>query len=141
MTVGRLVKLAALWVTALLFSTQQSLCFSHHFERLLYRQLLDGYEALARPVENYSSPVKVKMGLLLQQLVDVDEKNQIVETNIWQQLVSAMAANVIRDGATETECVLAMERLSPEMGSSAARRRNGSPLSSWEDLETRCVAV
>lgn len=50
-------------------------------------QLLDGLEPLERPVENSSSPVVVSMGVVLQQLISVDERNMLVEVNAWLKLV------------------------------------------------------
>lgn len=53
------------------------------FERRLYEDLLKSYDPLARPVKNSSEPVLVSLGISLQQILDVDEKNQIIQTNIW----------------------------------------------------------
>ncbi|CAI4228193.1 unnamed protein product [Auanema sp. JU1783] len=53
---------------------------------LLYNKLLEEYEPLERPVENASEPVKVKIGLALQQIITVDEKNQVVDVNAWLKL-------------------------------------------------------
>ena len=55
-------------------------------EANLYGQLLEDYEPLERPVANASEPVIVRMGLVLQQIVDVDEKNQVVDVNAWLKL-------------------------------------------------------
>ncbi|EYC40298.1 hypothetical protein Y032_0620g740 [Ancylostoma ceylanicum] len=52
----------------------------------LYTKLLENYEPLERPVANSSEPVDVKMGLVLQQIVSVDEKNQVVDVNAWLKL-------------------------------------------------------
>ncbi|KAI1719543.1 neurotransmitter-gated ion-channel ligand binding domain-containing protein [Ditylenchus destructor] len=41
------------------------------------------YNILERPVENHSQPVVVYLKVSLQQLIDVDEKNQIVWCNAW----------------------------------------------------------
>ncbi|CAP25919.2 Protein CBR-ACR-25 [Caenorhabditis briggsae] len=49
----------------------------------LYTELLEDYEPLERPIENSSEAVMVRMGLVLQQIVDVDEKNQVVDVNAW----------------------------------------------------------
>uniref|UniRef100_A0A914C6Q3 Uncharacterized protein n=1 Tax=Acrobeloides nanus TaxID=290746 RepID=A0A914C6Q3_9BILA len=49
----------------------------------LYRELLTSYSSLVRPVKNALEPVKVLMRLHLQQIIDVDEKNQVVELNAW----------------------------------------------------------
>ncbi|VDN26180.1 unnamed protein product [Gongylonema pulchrum] len=48
-------------------------------EMRLYADLMTNYNALERPVSNSSAPLLVKMRLFLQQIVDVDEKNQIWE--------------------------------------------------------------
>ncbi|XP_063238844.1 neuronal acetylcholine receptor subunit alpha-7-like [Bacillus rossius redtenbacheri] len=55
-------------------------------ERRLLNELLDNYNTLERPVANESEPLEVKFGLTLQQIIDVDEKNQIVTTNAWLNL-------------------------------------------------------
>ncbi len=78
------------------------------FEKNLYRTLLADYEALARPVTNESEPVVVTLGITLQQIIDIvriqirrchtvsysalihslqDEKNQVMQTNIWLTFV------------------------------------------------------
>ena len=41
---------------------------------------------LERPVENEALPLQVELGLTLQQIIDMDEKNQILHTNIWLYL-------------------------------------------------------
>uniref|UniRef100_A0A0R3RWT7 Acetylcholine receptor subunit alpha-type acr-16 n=1 Tax=Elaeophora elaphi TaxID=1147741 RepID=A0A0R3RWT7_9BILA len=48
-------------------------------EKRLYTDLLTNYNILERPVSNSSTPLVIKMRLFLQQIVDVDEKNQIWE--------------------------------------------------------------
>ena len=45
------------------------------------------YQKLERPVANESDPVLLKFGLTLQQIMDVDEKDQIMMTNVWLNLV------------------------------------------------------
>ncbi|VDM52595.1 unnamed protein product [Angiostrongylus costaricensis] len=57
-------------------------------ERRLYTKLVDGYNKLARPVKNESEPVLVLLGLDFQQILDVDEKHQILHSNVWLRLVS-----------------------------------------------------
>lgn len=56
-------------------------------EMRLYNDLLTNYNALERPVGNASEPLVVKMRLFLQQIVDVDEKNQVVQINAWLRFV------------------------------------------------------
>ncbi|XP_050313456.1 neuronal acetylcholine receptor subunit alpha-7 isoform X1 [Anthonomus grandis grandis] len=55
-------------------------------EKKLLNKLLDNYNVLERPVANESEPLEVKFGLTLQQIIDVDEKNQILTTNAWLNL-------------------------------------------------------
>ncbi|KAL6436054.1 hypothetical protein ACFW04_005695 [Cataglyphis niger] len=64
----------------------QSLCGRH--EKRLLNHLLANYNTLERPVANESEPLEVKFGITLQQIIDVDEKNQILTTNAWLKLPS-----------------------------------------------------
>ncbi|XP_076277061.1 nicotinic acetylcholine receptor alpha6 isoform X4 [Lasioglossum baleicum] len=63
---------------------QGSLCGPH--EKRLLNDLLASYNTLERPVANESEPLEVKFGITLQQIIDVDEKNQILTTNAWLKL-------------------------------------------------------
>ncbi|ETN62386.1 hypothetical protein AND_005921 [Anopheles darlingi] len=56
-------------------------------EKRLLNNLLNTYNTLERPVANESDPLEVKFGLTLQQIIDVDEKNQILTTNAWLNLL------------------------------------------------------
>ncbi|XP_043282936.1 acetylcholine receptor subunit alpha-type acr-16 isoform X1 [Venturia canescens] len=55
-------------------------------EKQLLNNLLANYNILERPVANESEPLEVKFGITLQQIIDVDEKNQILTTNAWLKL-------------------------------------------------------
>ncbi|MED6287887.1 Neuronal acetylcholine receptor subunit alpha-7, partial [Characodon lateralis] len=55
-------------------------------QRKLYNDLMTGYNPLERPVFNDSQSLTVYFGLSLMQIMDVDEKNQVLTTNIWLQL-------------------------------------------------------
>ncbi|XP_058814428.1 acetylcholine receptor subunit alpha-type acr-16 isoform X9 [Topomyia yanbarensis] len=55
-------------------------------EKRLLNHLLATYNTLERPVANESESLKVKFGLTLQQIIDVDEKNQLLISNIWLSL-------------------------------------------------------
>ncbi|XP_055946725.1 neuronal acetylcholine receptor subunit alpha-7-like isoform X3 [Argiope bruennichi] len=55
-------------------------------EKRLLNKLLNDYNVLERPVANESEPLLLSFGLTLQQIIDVDEKNQIVVSNIWLNL-------------------------------------------------------
>ncbi|XP_075214857.1 neuronal acetylcholine receptor subunit alpha-7-like [Lycorma delicatula] len=65
-------------------STIESLQGPH--EKRLLHTLLDHYNVLERPVANESDPLQLSFGLTLMQIIDVDEKNQIVTTNAWLNL-------------------------------------------------------
>ncbi|XP_061098693.1 neuronal acetylcholine receptor subunit alpha-2-like isoform X2 [Conger conger] len=54
-----------------------------HAEDQLFKQLFIGYNKWSRPVPNISDVVIVKFGLSIAQLIDVDEKNQMMTTNVW----------------------------------------------------------
>merc|ERR1719245_1545885 len=56
------------------------------FERRLLNDLMEYYQKLERPVANESEAVQLKFGLSLQQIMDVDEKDQIMMTNVWLNL-------------------------------------------------------
>ncbi|TKR69995.1 hypothetical protein L596_022074 [Steinernema carpocapsae] len=58
-------------------------CSASYHERRLYEDLMRDYNNLERPVANHSHPVTVYLKVSLQQLIDVDEKNQIVFVNAW----------------------------------------------------------
>uniref|UniRef100_A0A7N6FF65 Cholinergic receptor, nicotinic, alpha 2b (neuronal) n=1 Tax=Anabas testudineus TaxID=64144 RepID=A0A7N6FF65_ANATE len=54
-----------------------------HAEDELFKTLFTGYNKWSRPVPNISDVVIVKFGLSIAQLIDVDEKNQMMTTNVW----------------------------------------------------------
>ena len=56
----------------------------------MLHDLMSNYQKLERPVANETEPVILKFGLTLQQIMDVDEKNQILTTNVWLNLVSVL---------------------------------------------------
>ena len=55
---------------------------SPHEQRLIQDLMLD-YNTLERPVGNESEALLLKLGLTLQQISAVDEKNQLLITNVW----------------------------------------------------------
>ncbi|XP_043671753.1 neuronal acetylcholine receptor subunit alpha-7-like isoform X1 [Vespula pensylvanica] len=55
-------------------------------EKRLLNNLLDAYNVLERPVGNESDPLVLSFGLTLMQIIDVDEKNQLLITNLWLKL-------------------------------------------------------
>ncbi|XP_032529179.2 neuronal acetylcholine receptor subunit alpha-7 isoform X2 [Danaus plexippus] len=74
---GLLLLLALLW--------PGEVSCGYHEKRLLHH-LLDHYNVLERPVVNESDPLQLSFGLTLMQIIDVDEKNQLLITNIWLKL-------------------------------------------------------
>ncbi|XP_069092729.1 neuronal acetylcholine receptor subunit beta-3 [Pleurodeles waltl] len=52
-------------------------------EDALLRNLFKGYQKWVRPVPNSNNTIKVHFGLKITQLVDVDEKKQLMTTNVW----------------------------------------------------------
>jgi len=56
-----------------------------HEKRLLHH-LLDKYNVLERPVANESEPIQISFGITLMQIIDVDEKNQILLSNMWLKM-------------------------------------------------------
>uniref|UniRef100_A0A803JJQ9 Cholinergic receptor, nicotinic alpha 4 n=1 Tax=Xenopus tropicalis TaxID=8364 RepID=A0A803JJQ9_XENTR len=54
-----------------------------HAEERLLKGLFSGYNKWSRPVANISDAVMVRFGLSIAQLIDVDEKNQMMTTNVW----------------------------------------------------------
>lgn len=67
------------------------ICGSH--ERRLLNDLLSNYNVLERPVANESEVLIVYFSLTLQQIIDVDEKNQNIITNMWLRLVCFISSN------------------------------------------------
>ncbi|CAF2385094.1 unnamed protein product [Rotaria sp. Silwood2] len=52
-------------------------------EQRLFYTLMTGYEKAVRPIRKSSEAVVVKLGITLTQIMDIDERNQIMTTNIW----------------------------------------------------------
>jgi len=58
-------------------------------KRLLY-ELMKGYNRYVLPVQSINQTVNVTIGLKLSQLSDIDERNQIMTTNVWLEHVKLM---------------------------------------------------
>jgi hypothetical protein len=56
-------------------------------EQLLIGRMLRNYDPASRPVFNASKPVIVRFGLAFIQICDMDERNQILTTNVWLEQV------------------------------------------------------
>ncbi len=55
-------------------------------ENELVTWLMDGYNREERPVRDESQPVELSVKLELRQILDLDEKNQVLKTNMWLHL-------------------------------------------------------
>lgn len=60
---------------------------SHDMENQLYEDLLFYYNKVPRPVKNSSNILTVYVGASLIRIIDVDEKNQVLTTNLWLEMV------------------------------------------------------
>ncbi|CAJ0923110.1 unnamed protein product, partial [Mesorhabditis belari] len=56
------------------------------FESQLYEDLLYDYNRIPRPVRNSSDILTVDVGASLIRIIDVDEKNQVLTTNLWLEM-------------------------------------------------------
>ncbi|XP_026228177.1 neuronal acetylcholine receptor subunit alpha-7-like [Anabas testudineus] len=74
----------ALWLLILATLLQVSVQGPH--QRFLLRELLRDYNRMERPVANDSQALIVHFSFTLMQVMDVDEKNQILTTNAWLQM-------------------------------------------------------
>ncbi|XP_023674175.1 neuronal acetylcholine receptor subunit non-alpha-3-like isoform X1 [Paramormyrops kingsleyae] len=52
-------------------------------EDTLLRDLFHDYQKWVRPIQHANDTITVRFGLKISQLVDVDEKNQLMTTNVW----------------------------------------------------------
>ncbi|CAN9513610.1 unnamed protein product [Ophioblennius macclurei] len=74
----------ALWLLILATLLRVSVQGPH--QRFLLRELLRDYNPMERPVANDSQTLTVQFSFTLIQVMDVDEKNQILTTNAWLQM-------------------------------------------------------
>ena len=54
----------------------------------MQENLIKEYNTLVRPVSKNSDQLVVKFGIKLTQILDVDEKNQVLITNVWLKHVN-----------------------------------------------------
>ncbi|XP_065565157.1 acetylcholine receptor subunit alpha-type acr-16-like isoform X11 [Artemia franciscana] len=71
-------------ISILLILVKES--FQGPHEKRLLHHLLDHYNTLERPAANESEPLQISLGMTLMQIIDVDEKNQLLITNMWLKL-------------------------------------------------------
>ncbi|XP_013388519.1 neuronal acetylcholine receptor subunit alpha-9 isoform X2 [Lingula anatina] len=75
-----------IWTIFLVFIAFPGFCFPADIERQLVQSLMVNYDVDVRPVENTSVPIVVKLGMALNQIIDVDEVNQIIVSSVWFRL-------------------------------------------------------
>ena len=56
-------------------------------EEQLFKELFQGYNPLIRPVQNLDDTINVSFSIALLQLISVVEKEQVLKTNVWLQVV------------------------------------------------------
>lgn len=64
-------------------------------EKRLIRDLIRDYKSLGimgRPVKDQNETITISYGLSLIQIMDLDERNQILTTNVWATYVSPNVA-------------------------------------------------
>ncbi|XP_008543969.1 acetylcholine receptor subunit beta-like 1 isoform X1 [Microplitis demolitor] len=71
------------FISFFLIFTFISVCLCTKDEERLVRDLFRGYNKFIRPVRNMTDKVHVKFGLTFVQLINVDEKNQVMKANVW----------------------------------------------------------
>ncbi|KAG4071071.1 hypothetical protein HA402_002743 [Bradysia odoriphaga] len=57
-----------------------------NYETLLLNDLLKDYDKRSRPVEDVHSPLTINFSISLHQILQVDEKHQVITTNMWRFL-------------------------------------------------------
>ncbi|XP_060550284.1 neuronal acetylcholine receptor subunit alpha-7-like [Pantherophis guttatus] len=57
-------------------------------QRQLLKDLMEDYLPLERPVGDDAQAITVHFTLSLMQIMDLDEKNQVLITNVWLQMFS-----------------------------------------------------
>ncbi|XP_032989678.1 neuronal acetylcholine receptor subunit alpha-2 isoform X1 [Rhinolophus ferrumequinum] len=77
-----MTKLGLWWLLLIPAASAQRVPHTQAEDRL-FKHLFRGYNRWARPVPNTSDVVNVRFGLSIAQLIDVDEKNQMMTTNVW----------------------------------------------------------
>ncbi|CAF1340479.1 unnamed protein product [Rotaria sp. Silwood1] len=56
-------------------------------EEQLFKELFQNYNPLIRPVRNVEETITVSFSIALLQLISVVEKEQVLKTNVWLQVV------------------------------------------------------
>ena len=79
-----MAKSDTLWIfCTFLMGSLCNVIFGATNEHRLLNNLLMEYQKYERPVANESLPVSLNFSLSLQQIIDLDERNQLLITNLW----------------------------------------------------------
>lgn len=123
-----------------------AVCFAGYNEKRLLHDLLDTYNTLERPVVNESDPLQISFGLTLMQIIDVDEKNQMLVTNIWLKLVSNGLKRCSLFPPSATQIILQLLTLAPKINLLLSHKKKKwcwcnvvpfVPLQEWNDMNLR----
>ena len=90
-------------VALLLFLFLPAAVYGSLAETRLFNDLLQGYNPLERPVANASLALQVRIKMFLQQILDVDEKNQLVSVNAWLSYVSPRFFSLLQSKVLDLE--------------------------------------
>lgn len=69
-----------------------------YYEEQLYKELFQNYNPLIRPVRKLDETITVSFSIALLQLINVVEKEQMLKTNVWLQVVCQRDRSINRDG-------------------------------------------
>lgn len=88
-TVAELLFITLLLFFATIKSSQSDEIEAKNYETFLLKTIFKGYDKRARPVRNYHSPVVVGFKIELHQIIQIDEKHEVITLNIlhaqhWQ---------------------------------------------------------
>lgn len=73
--------------THLFFSILNIIVSSSYHEEQLFKELFQNYNPLIRPVRNVEDTITISFSIALLQLISVVEKEQVLKTNVWLQVV------------------------------------------------------
>lgn len=65
------------------FALNNQVCYTSAVEEKLLRNILKDYNRKARPVLKESDVVHISMDIALPQLMKIDEKEEVITTNVW----------------------------------------------------------
>ncbi|VDD76089.1 unnamed protein product [Mesocestoides corti] len=69
------------------YQTRTKVASEQEFELTNYLFNEQGYNPLIRPVANISDAVQVNLGLCMIQLIHIDERRQVMKSNVWLPMV------------------------------------------------------